>query len=162
MRKTGFATIGTSKITEKFLQAAKEYPEFQYVAAYSRDMKKAEKFAGIHGAEKAYNSLDMLSADPEVEAVYVATPNHMHYEQVMKLLNAGKHVLCEKSLASNHREAEEMFQLAYEKKLVLLEAMRTAVDPGMEVIKKSLNRIGEIRKATFIYCQYSSRYDSFK
>ena len=125
-------------------------------------MKKAEKFAGIHGAEKAYNSLDMLSADPEVEAVYVATPNHMHYEQVMKLLNAGKHVLCEKSLASNHREAEEMFQLAYEKKLVLLEAMRTAFDPGMEVIKKSLNRIGEIRKATFIYCQYSSRYDSFK
>lgn len=162
MRKTGFATIGTSKITEKFLQAAKEYPEFQYVAAYSRDMKKAEKFAGIHGAEKAYNSLDMLSADPEVEAVYVATPNHMHYEQVMKLLNAGKHVLCEKSLASNHREAEEMFQLAYEKKLVLLEAMRIAFDPGMEVIKKSLNRIGEIRKATFIYCQYSSRYDSFK
>ena len=40
--------------------------------------------------------------------------------------------------------------------------MRTAFDPGMEVIKKSLNRIGEIRKATFIYCQYSSRYDSFK
>ena len=53
MRKTGFATIGTSKITEKFLQAAKEYPEFQYVAAYSRDIKKAEEFAGIHGAEKA-------------------------------------------------------------------------------------------------------------
>lgn len=89
MRKTGFATIGTSKITEKFLQASKEYPEFQYVAAYSRDIKKAEEFAGIHGAEKAYNSLDMLSEDPEVEAVYVATPNHMHYEQVMKLLNAG-------------------------------------------------------------------------
>ena len=43
MRKTEFATIGTSKITEQFLQAAKEYPEFQYVAAYSRDMKKAEK-----------------------------------------------------------------------------------------------------------------------
>jgi hypothetical protein len=42
MRKTGFATIGTSKITEKFLQAAKEYPKFQYVAAYSRDIKKAE------------------------------------------------------------------------------------------------------------------------
>ena len=40
MRKTGFATIGTSEITEKFLQAAKEYPEFQYVAAYSRDIKK--------------------------------------------------------------------------------------------------------------------------
>lgn len=63
MRKTGFATIGTSKITEKFLQAAKEYPKFQYVAAYSRDIKKAEEFADIHGVEKAYNSLDMLSAD---------------------------------------------------------------------------------------------------
>ena len=162
MKITGFATIGTSSITEKFLQAAKEYPEFRFAAVYSRDLKKAEQFAQSHGAERAYDSLDKLAADPELEVVYVASPNYMHHEQVMMLLEAGKNVLCEKSLASNHREAEEMFQLAREKNLVLLEAMRIVFDPGMEVVKKNLEKLGAIRKADFIYCQYSSRYDSFK
>ena len=78
MKKTGFATIGTSRITEKFLQAAGDNPEFRYVAAYSRNLKKAEEFAAAHGTERFCDSLDDLIADPEVEAVYVATPNHMH------------------------------------------------------------------------------------
>ena len=92
----------------------------------------------------------------------MATPNHMHYEQARKLLNAGKHVLCEKSLASNRREAEEMFRLAREKNVILLEAVRTVFDPGMEIIKNNMERLGAIRKAAFVFCQYSSRYDSFK
>ena len=162
MKKTGFATIGTSKITEKFLQAAGDNTEFRYVAAYSRNLKKAEEFAAAQGAERFCDSLDELIKDPEVEAVYVATPNHMHYEQAMKLLNAGKHVLCEKSIASNRKEAEEMFQVAREKNVILLEAVRTVFDLGMEIIKNNMERLGAIRKAAFVFCQYSSRYDSFK
>ena len=101
----GFATIGTSKITQKFLSAAKECEGFKLVAVYSRDIKKAEQFAGEQGAERFYDSLDMLAADKDVEAVYVASPNYMHYKHVMKLLKAGKHVFCEKAIASNHAEA---------------------------------------------------------
>ena len=162
MKPTGFATIGTSKITEKFLQAARECPEFKFVAAYSRNIQKAKEFAAAHGAERFYDSLDEVAVDPEVEAVYIASPNHMHYEQTMKFLNAGKHVLCEKSIASDHKQAEEMFKAAHENKCILLEAVRTVFDPGMEVIRKNLDRLGVIRKAVFSYCQYSSRYDSFK
>lgn len=162
MKITGFATVGTSKITEKFLQAAKTYPELKLAAVYSRNLKKAEEFAAAHGAEKFYDSLDEMAADPDVEMVYIASPNHMHYEQTMKLLRAGKHVLCEKSIASNRREAEEMFAAAGENKKILLEAVRPVFDPGMEVVKKNLYRLGTIRKAAFTYCQYSSRYDSFK
>lgn len=162
MKTTGFATIGTSKITEKFLQAAEKYPECRLTAVYSRDLKKAEKFAAVHGADKFYDSLDDMAADPNVEMVYIASPNHMHYEQAMKFLNAGKHVLCEKTIASDYRQAKELFQAAREKKRVLLEAVRTIFDPGMEIIKNNLGRLGMIRKATFEYCQYSSRYDSFK
>lgn len=162
MKTTVFATIGTSKITGKFLQAAKTYPEFWLGAVYSRNLKRAEEFAAVHGAEKFYDSLDELAADPEIEAVYVASPNHMHCEHARKLLNAGKHVLCEKSIASNKKEAEEMIETARRNNRILLEAVRTVFDPGTEIIENNLDRIGTIRKATFTYCQYSSRYDSLK
>lgn len=162
MIKRGFATIGTSKITRKFLSAAKDCEDFKLVAVYSRDIKKAEQFAREQGAERFYDSLEKLVADKDVEAVYVASPNYMHYEHVMKLLKAGKHVLCEKAIASNYAEAEEMFRTAREQEVILLEAMRTVFHPGMDVIKKNLSKLGAIRKATFSYCQYSSRYDSFK
>lgn len=162
MSTTGFATIGTSKITQKFLSASKECEGFKLVAVYSRDIKKAEKFAREQGAEKYYDSLDALAADKDVEAVYVASPNHMHYEHVMKLLKAGKHVLCEKAIASNYVEAEEMFRTAKEQGVILLEAMRTVFHPGMSVVRENLPKLGAIRKAAFNYCQYSSRYDSFK
>ena len=162
MNTTGFATIGTSKITQKFLSAAKDCKGFKLVAVYSRDIKKAEKFAREQGAEKYYDSLDALAADKDVEAVYVASPNHMHYEHVMKLLKAGKHVLCEKAIASNYVEAEEMFRTAKEQGVILLEAMRTVFHPGMSVVRENLPKLGAIRKAAFNYCQYSSRYDSFK
>lgn len=158
----GFATIGTSKITQKFLSAAKECEGFKLVAVYSRDIKKAEQFAGEQGAERFYDSLDMLVADKDVEAVYVASPNYMHYKHVMKLLKAGKHVFCEKAIASNYAEAEEMLRTAQERHLVLLEAVRPVFDPGMQAIKNNLYKLGAIRKANISYCQYSSRYDSFK
>ena len=135
MAVINFATIGTSKITQKFLSAAKECAGFKLAAVYSRDIKKAEQFAGEQRAERFYDSLDMLAADKDVEAVYVASPNYMHYKHVMKLLKAGKHVFCEKAIASNYAEAEEMFRTAQERHLVLLEAVRPVFDPGMQAIK---------------------------
>ena len=83
-------------------------------------------------------------------------------KHVMKLLKAGKHVFCEKAIASNYAEAEEMFRTAQERHLVLLEAVRPVFDPGMQAIKNNLYKLGAIRKANISYCQYSSRYDSFK
>ena len=100
----GFATIGTSKITRKFLSAAKECAGFKLAAVYSRDIKKAEQFAGEQGAERFYDSLDMLAAAKDVEAVYVASPNYMHYKHVMKLLKAGKHVFCGRKNKRKNRQ----------------------------------------------------------
>ena len=77
------------------------------------------------------------------------------------MMKAGKHILCEKSVASNMNEAEEMFRTAAENNVILLEAMRSVFDPGMDALKANLNKLGVIRRATVNYCQYSSRYDSF-
>lgn len=156
-----FATIGTSKITTNFLEAAVHAAEFKLEAVYSRDKEHAEAFGKQYGAERFYDSLEALAADPAIDAVYIASPNFLHSSQANMLMKAGKHVLCEKSIASNTAQAEEMFRTAEENHVVLLEAMRSVFVPGMEIIKSNLSKLGTIRKATINFCQYSSRYDSF-
>ncbi len=157
-----FATIGTSKITEGVLEAARQCEGFELYAVYSRQLEKARSFAESQGAQVAYDSLEKLAADPMVDAVYIASPNSLHYEQAMLLMKSGKHVLCEKALASNRKEAEEMIRTATDNKVILLEAMRLSFDPGMKAIKDNLYKLGDVRNAHLEYCQYSSRYDAFK
>jgi 1,5-anhydro-D-fructose reductase (1,5-anhydro-D-mannitol-forming) len=78
------------------------------LAAYSRDIKRAEDFARRHGAEAAYNSLDAFLAHPGLELVYIASPNSLHYQHVIRAAGAGKHVLCEKPMALTEEGAKEM------------------------------------------------------
>lgn len=157
-----FATIGTSNITDKFLQAAALCPDFKHSAIYSRTAEAAEDFAKKHPVDKLYTDLDALAADPEIDCVYIASPNALHYDQTLKMLRAGKHVLCEKSIASNAKEAREMFETAKAHQVILMEAMRSLPDPGFKFIKENLGRLGAIRHASFSFCQYSSRYDRYK
>lgn len=156
------ATIGTSQITENFLDAAAQCEEVHHGAVYSRDIKKAEAFAKKHGAERYYDSLDALAADPSVDAVYIASPNAMHCRQAVQMMNAGKHVLCEKSMGSNSREVAEMMQASKKNQVVLLEAVRPIFDPGYAVVRENLYKLGKIRGARLWNGRYSSKYTSFK
>lgn len=157
-----FATIGTSMITENFLQAAEECGGFCLKGVYSRNMDKARAFGDKYHAEKFYDSLDTLAADPEIDAVYIASPNYMHCRHAIRFLQAKKHVLCEKALGSNSREAEQMFHTAKENQVLLLEAMRPLFDPGFQAVRENIARLGKIRRADFHYGKYSSKYDGFK
>lgn len=161
-RKIGFATIGTSKIMEQFLAEAQKNSSFHLSAVYSRSREKAKSFAEKYAAERYYDSLNEMAADPAVEAVYIASPNAMHYGQAIKMISADKHVLCEKPAASNFYEAEQMFCLADKRNTILMEAVRSLHDPGFACVKNNLQKLGTIRRAAFRYCQYSSRYDDFK
>ena len=78
------------------------------VAVYSRDQSRADAFAGTHCADAAYSDLDAMLADPRVEAVFVASPNHLHAPQVIRAAAAGKHVLCEKPMANTPSDAAAM------------------------------------------------------
>ena len=93
---------------------------------------------------------------------FMASPNCCHYEQVMTLLKAGKHVLCEKPMASNLKEAQEMFAEAEKQNLILLEGMRSIYAPSFQKMITYMETLGTIRRATLQYCQYSSRYDNYK
>ena len=157
-----FATIGTSGITEEFLQAVKSVRGAKLVATYSRDLEKAKALAKSYGAKKAYDDVDELVADEEVEAVYIASPIALHAMQAIKMMMHGKHVLCEKSLASNLAEAEAMFRAAEDNNVILMEAMRPIHDPGYALIKKNLKKLGRIRKIYLNFSEYSRRYNAFK
>lgn len=160
--KINFGVIGTNVITERFLEAGKDAEGFCLRGVYSRSMEKAVDFARKHGADLAFDSLEDMASCKEIDAVYVASPNSLHASQSIQMLKGGKHVLCEKSIASNQREFEEMKKAALENRRVLLEAMRSVHSPGFQAIRENLHKLGKIRRVSFQYCQYSRRYDNFK
>ena len=125
-----FAVIGTNFITDRFLEAASSVPEFCLKVVYSRRMERAQDYARRHGAELTFDSLDDLAACPDVDAVYVASPNCCHAAQSIQMMKAGKHVLVEKPVASNLREFRQMKETALEKGVILLEAMRSVFSPA--------------------------------
>lgn len=157
-----FATVGSNFIVDWFLEEALKRDDLVYQAAYSRSEKKAQDLQKKYGCKKTYTNLELMAQDEEIDFVYLASPNFLHRDQTILMLNHKKHVLCEKPLASNYREAVEMYKLADEKNLILMEAMRNRHTKGYRALEKNLYKLGQIRRASFNYCQYSSRYDKFK
>jgi predicted dehydrogenase len=165
MAPVRFAVIGTSRITERMLGESVFCPGFELAGVYSRSREKGAAFAGRYsrnGTCRVYGSLQELADDPGIDAVYVASPNACHAGQAVRMLESGKNVLCEKTLASNSREAETMFRAADAHGVLLTEGMRSIHTPGFRAVEENLVKLGTIRKARFSYCKYSSRYDAFR
>lgn len=156
------ATIGTNWITQEFLQAAQPISQLTLTAVYSRDEEKAKQFAAKTGAKRTFTHLEEMAKSDEIDAVYIASPNSLHAEQAVLLMNHGKHVLCEKPLASNTKEVQAMIEAAKANDVVLMEAMKTTLLPNFQAIRRHLHKIGKIRRYFANYCQYSSRYDAYK
>jgi predicted dehydrogenase len=101
--------VGAGDIAERVMAPAmRAAPHARLVAVARRDAQSAEAFAARHGAARAYDSVDALVRDPEIDAIYVATPVARHRPDVLAAAGQGKHVLCEKPLALNVAEAELM------------------------------------------------------
>ncbi|WP_405474555.1 Gfo/Idh/MocA family protein [Paenarthrobacter ilicis] len=121
---------------------------FTVQAVGSRSLDSSKAFAGQYGVATAHGSYEDLVADPLIDVVYIATPHPMHHANALLALNAGKHVLVEKSFTMNVREAQEIVDLAGSKGLVALEAMWTRFLPHMIRIRDIIaaGTIGEVRK----------------
>ncbi|PFG57816.1 putative dehydrogenase [Vibrio sp. ES.051] len=155
------AVIGTNWISQQFVEAAIQTEQFCLKAVYSRDIEKARLFGTPYDAEIYYDSLEALGDDAEIDAVYIASPNSFHAPQAIQMLKAGKHVICEKPMASNYALAQAMFQCAEENNVVLFEAFMSPYTPNFNVLKESIPSIAPLRHATINYCQYSSRYQKY-
>lgn len=155
------ATIGTSFITEWFLSAAAKIDNAQPIAVYSRNEEKGKALAEQFGIEKVYTDLDTMLKDDEIECVYVASPNSLHYQHAKAALLSGKHVICEKPFTSTAKELKELSELAKAKHLFLFEAIVTIHMPNYISLKEKLSELGDIKMVQCNFSQYSSRYDKF-
>ncbi|WP_312652762.1 Gfo/Idh/MocA family oxidoreductase [Proteiniclasticum sp.] len=158
-----FATVGTGFITDAFIKGALKTGLMSLAAVHSRSSEKGNALSSKYGEDiPCFTDIEELAGSDLIDAVYIASPNAMHAPQAKLFLEHGKHVLVEKSAASDSRELREVIALAEEKGLVFMEAMKSLTMPAYLTLKENLDRIGRIRKYVGIYCQYSSRYDRHK
>jgi len=133
-------------IANKFAEAVRDFTAGRVVAVTSRDAERAAEFARRHGIPRAYAGYEQLCADPEVDAVYVASPHSHHRDHAVLMAAAGKHLLIEKALARNEIEVDEIFAAAGAAGVFAMEAMWTRHLPHIAVIRRWLaaGRIGEV------------------
>lgn len=161
MNEIRLGTIGSGFIVHNILDAVAKVEGMRCVSVYSRTKEKGQPLAEKYGVEKVYTDMDEFLADEEINCVYVASPNLLHYEQTKKALLAGKNVLCEKPFCTKLEQAKELVSIAKEKGLFLMEAVPTTYLPNYKVLKRELPKIGRIKLVQGNFSQYSSRYDAF-
>ena len=147
--------IGAGTIANKFAAtvSAMRAEGESLTAVASRSEANAQAFAAIYGIPRAYGSYAAMMADPEVEAVYVATPNAFHYEHTRLALKSGKHVLCEKPFTLNAGLARQLYALAREKNLFVMEAFWIRFLPVLTEMRKAI-AAGEIGSVLHVRSDY--------
>lgn len=156
------ATIGTSMISDDLINAVGQVEGIEYVGTLSRNAVSAREFTERHGGSRPFTSLEQLANCKDVDAVYIATPNALHYKQALACVRGDKHVLVEKPFCSNRYEAQSLYAAAELHHVLALEAMRPVHDPAWATIWAALPKLGQLRRATFRFGKYSSRYDDVK
>lgn len=114
--------LGAANIARSFIVGVAPSPLIHVAAVASRDAAKAEAFARECGVARSHGSYEALLADPEIDAIYNPLPNTLHAEWSIRAVEAGKHVLCEKPLATSSADARAMFAAAEKNKVHLVEA----------------------------------------
>lgn len=161
MNKIRIATIGTSSICEQFIGGLSINNRFIHEAVFSRDTQRGNEFAQKFGVKKVYTDLPDLCADSEIDAVYIASVNSCHYEQSKLMLEAGKHVICEKPLVTEPSQFSILKQLADEKNIIYMEAITSFYSPFKEKLSSVIKKIGDISLIRIDFCQRSSKLDRY-
>jgi predicted dehydrogenase len=139
-RRLRFGILGAAKIAPNALiEPAKKVPEAEVVAVAARDPARAREFATAHGIPRVLATYEDVIADPDIDVIYNPLPNSHHCEWTIRALRAGKHVLCEKPIASNATEAEQMAQVAKETGLMLGEAFHYRYHPLADRIRELIH-----------------------
>ncbi|MBM9929706.1 Gfo/Idh/MocA family oxidoreductase [Pediococcus pentosaceus] len=156
--------VGAGMIVKDFLTMTPLLPEIELkaITGTPHGIDNMEKLQMQYGIDRVYTDIDECLANEEIDTIYVAVPNHLHFAFAKKALEAGKNVICEKPFTLNLAELEELAELAQTKQLILLEAITNQYMMNYQKIKEAVPTLGEIKVIECNYSQYSSRYDAFK
>jgi predicted dehydrogenase len=159
MSKTyNWAILGCGKIARKFASDLKTLPNARLYAAASRSIDNAKAFASELGFEKAYGSYEEMVNDPEVDAVYIASPHSHHFEHALLCLNHHKAVLCEKAFAINSKEVTQMIEASQRNNTFLMEAFWTIFQPSYQKVMEII-RSGELGAVKMVRSDFAFNAD---
>lgn len=156
----GYGVIGIGYHADRFMgPALSKAANTKFIAVCSRSLERAKDFASRHGVERTYDSLEKMLQDPEVDVLYVATPNSLHVQHTIAAAEAGKHVLCEKPMALTEADCERMIEACNKNKVKLAVDFQNRYHPAHVEARRLVQdgKIGEIYVAKAQYCRNFTR-----
>src|SRR5699024_5301712 len=155
--------VGSGMIVGEFLSFIHEIKDIQliHISGTQRSEEKLKQIVEQYGFERYSTNYEQLLNDRHVDTIYIALPNHLHFEFARKALQHHKHVIIEKPMTSTYQEALSLQKIAMENHLFLWEAITNQYLPHYQYIKDHLHEIGDIKIVQCHFCQYSSRYQKF-
>ena len=154
--------IGSGMIVKDFLSFAHELSEIKLEAIAARNIENLKELQSKYNIKNIYTDIKLCLENKEIDTIYVAVPNNLHYTVAKKALEAGKNVICEKPFTLKYDEAVELFEIAEARGLILIEAITNQYQNNYLDIKYNIDKIGEIRLVECNFSQLSSRYEAFK
>jgi predicted dehydrogenase len=146
-RQVRWGLLSTARINERLIPVIRASPRCDLLAVASRSRETAERFAREWGIPRAYGEYQDMLADRDIDAVYIALPNHLHAEWAVRCADAGKHVLCEKPLALTTEEVDRMAQAAGRNRVIIQEAAMMRFHPQTRYVRDLIEQgaIGQVR-----------------
>ena len=154
--------IGSGMVVKDFLSFAHELSEIKLEAITARNIENLKELQNKYNIKNIYTDIDICLENKEIDTIYVAVPNYLHYTVAKKALEADKNVICEKPFTLKYDEAAELFEIAEGKGLILMEAITNQYQKNYLDIQDNIDNIGEIRLVECNFSQLSSRYEAFK
>lgn len=156
------ATIGTGFIVKNFIGGIMLLKDkFNLTCVYSRNLQHGREFATQFSCSDVVTDLEVLAKRKDVDVVYIASPNSLHFPQALLMLQNKKHVILEKPATVTVEQLKQLHKCAQENGVYIIEAIIPMYLPARDILKNAVNEIDEIQSARFQYCQYSSRYDAY-
>ncbi|MBQ2974580.1 MAG: Gfo/Idh/MocA family oxidoreductase [Clostridia bacterium] len=155
-----YGVIGTGWIAKSFIDGARMLCNAEFSAVYSRTNESGSKFASENNIPEVFTDINEF-AKGDFDAVYIASPNKLHFEQSKLLLQNGKHVICEKPITVEPEELSELQALARQNRLIYIEAIMYMFNPARELLKAAIKKIGRITSVHFDFSQLSSKYPAY-
>lgn len=154
--------LGTGMIVKDLLTTYSELEiEKTYLLGTDDTKEETEDLVLQYALQGSYYDYEAMLAS-DIDTIYVALPNHLHYLFAKKALLKGKHVIIEKPITANSQELEDLMAIANQNQLMIFEAMNIHYLPAFKSLKSNLSKLGKIKIVNFNYSQYSSRYNAFK
>lgn len=156
--------VGAGKIVKEALPVMSEIPEIKIksIVTTGRNPGNVAQLKERFEIKSVFEDYQAFLKDESIDTIYLAVPNHLHFDYARKAIVEGKHVICEKPFTLTKSELIALKDLAAERGVIIIEAITNLYLSNYDVLKQSISEIGNCKIAQFNYSQYSSRYDDFK